>query len=318
MRRPAAALILTLALAFSGSGCDGRSGEPRHPDRDDHSVLRIVTLAPHLAELVFAVGAGDLVVGVSAYTNHPPEAAALPVVGDAFSLDQERLAMLEPDLLLVWASGTPAHVTEELRSRGYRVEVIRTRGLDDVAAALLRIGELTDRVEQAELAAGRFRAGLERLSARHRDARPIRVFYQVSQRPLYTVNGQHYVSQLIETCGGRNVFAGLGELAPMVSVEAVLSEDPEVMLASSDNPPDVFAVWQRWPDLAANRYGNFFFLPADQVGRATPGLLEAGERLCATLDRAREQRGDIGTELAGAAAFHFAGTRLNRSGRAFP
>lgn len=310
MRRRAAAVILSFAVALSGSGCDSRSGEQYAPHPDEGAALRIVTLAPHLAELVFAVGAGDSLVGVSAYTDYPPRAAALPVVGDAFSLDQERLALLEPDLLLAWASGTPAHVLDELRGRGYRVEAVRTRGLDDVATALLRIGELTGHREQAGRAAARFSDGLRRLASRYREAPPVSVFYQVSQQPLYTINGEHYVSELIETCGGRNVFADLGDLAPMVSVEGVLARNPEVMLASSDNPPDVFAVWQRWPELAASRYANFFFLPADEIGRATPALLDAGETLCRILEQARVHRAAAGTELAGAAAFHGVGARF--------
>ena len=304
MRRRAAAAILSVAVVFLGFGCDSRNDEPQLPTTAEPSAPRIVTLAPHLAELLYAVGAGELLVGVSAYTDRPPQAAALPVVGDAFALDQERLALLEPDLLLAWESGTPAHVVDELRARGYRVQAVRTRDLDDVSAALLAIGELTGHAAEAERAAQRFREGLRRLASRHRDARPIDVFYQVSQQPLYTINGEHYVSQLVETCGGRNIFASLSELAPMVSVEAVIVRDPEVMLASSDNPADVFAVWRQWPDLAVNRYDNFFFLPAGQIGRATPRLLEAGETLCRVLERAREHRAAAGTELGGAAAFH--------------
>ncbi|HET6629101.1 MAG TPA: helical backbone metal receptor [Woeseiaceae bacterium] len=303
MRRRAAAIPI-LAAAVLCSGCGNPSGAPRHPGGEPPSARRIVTLAPHLAELVFAVGAGDRLVGVSAYTDRPQAAAALPVVGDAFSLDQERLALLEPDLLLAWESGTPAHVVDELRGRGYRVASIRTRGLGDVAAALERIGALTGQREQASRAAAGFRAGLERLAARYGGAPPISVFYQVSQQPLYTINGEHYVSELVETCGGRNVFAEIGELAPMVSVEAVLARNPEVMLASSDSPPDAFAVWQRWPDLAANRFDNYFRLPANEIGRATPRLLKAGETLCRVLERAREHRAAAGAELESSPAFH--------------
>ncbi|MDH3410224.1 MAG: cobalamin-binding protein, partial [Gammaproteobacteria bacterium] len=92
---------------------------------------------------MFAAGAGDTLVGVSAYSDYPDEAKQLPIIGDAFVVDQEQLAVLQPDLLLVWQSGTPEHVVDELRGAGYRVEVIRTRTLADVAAAIRRIGDLT-------------------------------------------------------------------------------------------------------------------------------------------------------------------------------
>lgn len=289
MRRGPGALLLTLCFLAFASACRP-SAEPPKEAGAAAPELRIVTLAPHLAEIAFAVGAGESVVGVSSWTDRPPEAAALPVVSDAFTVDQERIAMLQPDLLLAWGGGMPGHVIEELRARGFRVETIETRGLDDVAAAIERIGVLTGHAREGRRVAETFRAGLARLAAQYRDEPPIDVFFQVSQEPLYTVSGDHYMSELIETCGGHNVFGDLGRLAPMVDVEAVLARNPEVMLASEDNPPDVFEVWKRWPELAANRYGNYFFLPAGDIGRAGPRLVAAGENLCAVLGRARARR----------------------------
>jgi iron complex transport system substrate-binding protein len=265
-------------------------GELEQADVSHTVATRIVTLAPNLTELVFDAGAGASLVGVSAYSDYPVEALSLPLVGDAFMIDQEQLALLQPDLLLVWQSGTPVHVVDQLARAGYRVEVIRTRSLDDIATALVRIGELTGHVEQAAQAAKSYREGLQSLADRYRSDDSLRVFYQISKRPLYTVNGEHYVSELIETCGGTNVFAGLGDLAPTVDVEAVVELDPEVMLASTDAGEDAFTVWGRWPHVAANRYGNHFLMPADEVGRATTRLIVAGEALCAALQTARERK----------------------------
>jgi len=279
-------------LAATQSGCGPAPGDAErhgneHPPPEE---LRIVSLAPHLAELVFAVGAGDLLVGVTAFTDYPDAAAALPLVGDAFSLDQEQLALLKPDLLLAWKNGTAVHVVDELEKRGYRVESIETRGVADVAFALEEIGRLTGHENAALEAAAQFRHGMQELAGRYRDSEDISVFYQVSNRPLYTINGDHYVSELIEICGGRNIFDDLNSLAPLVDVEAVLARHPEAMLASDDSGPDAFSVWQRWPELAANRYGNYFFLPANEIGRAAPRLLQAGESLCKALDEARRNR----------------------------
>jgi iron complex transport system substrate-binding protein len=248
--------------------------EPASDTGQDGSSARIVTLAPNLAELVFAVGAGDQLVGVSAWSDYPRAVLELPEVGDAFVVDQEQLAFLNPDLLLVWESGTPLHTVEELRKRGYRVESVRTRGLDDVAAALRRVGELTGRQEQADAAAEEFTAGLQSLREQYVDQPPIDVFYQVSARPLYTVNREHYVSGLIDICGGRNIFDDLDDLAP----------------ASTDAGDDAFALWDRWPSLAAIKHGNQFLLPADEIGRATPRLLIAGNAICLALSQARANR----------------------------
>jgi iron complex transport system substrate-binding protein len=263
------------------------------------SYPRIVTLAPNLAELVFTAGAGDALVGVSAFSDYPPAVEALPLVGDAFMIDQERLALLRPELLLAWESGTPAYVVDELRQAGYEVEVIKTRSLGDISAALVRIGELAGTVQHAREVAADFAASLQELGDLNDAAEPIRVFYQVSDRPLYTVGREHYVSELIELCGGRNVFADVGELAPSIDVEAVVERDPEVMLASDDAGDDAFGEWDRWPSIAANRYGNRFLLPADELSRPTTRVLVAGEAVCDALASARARRAGMGAASNG-------------------
>jgi len=251
---------------------------------------RIVSLAPNLTELVYTVGAGGQLVGVSAWSDYPRAVLDLPVVGDAFTVDQEQLALAKPDLLLVWESGTPTHVVDELREIGYNVVSIRTRELDDVAEALLQIGELTGHVDKAAKAAAMYRGELQSLRDRYQSLPPIRVFYQVAARPLYTINNEHYISELISICGGDNIFKDLGELAPTVDVEAVVDRDPEVMLASTDAGDDAFVEWERWPDMAANKSGNWFLLPADEIGRATTRVIVAGNAMCVALQQARINR----------------------------
>jgi iron complex transport system substrate-binding protein len=255
---------------------------------------RIVTLAPNLTELVFAAGAGENLVGVSAYSDYPPEVTELPVVGDAFTIDQERLALLKPDLLLAWQSGTPAHIVDELRQAGYVVETIRTQKLGDISAAMRRIGSLTGQQYHAKGAADEFDSGLKLLGQQHAGAERIRVFYQVSKRPLYTVSEGHFVSELIALCGGDNVFADLEGLAPGIDVEAVIDRDPEVMLAATDAGADAFSEWDRWPNVASSRYGNRFLVPADEISRPTPRVLTAGAAICDALQSAREQRASFG------------------------
>jgi iron complex transport system substrate-binding protein len=278
-------LIATLPIQYA---CDDPDVAQSDASPQRHS--RIVTLAPSLAELVFAAGAGEFLVGVSAYSDFPPQVEALPLVGDAFTIDQEQLALLQPDLLLVWKSGTPEHIVDELRIAGYAVETIRTQMLADIPAALIRIGELTGRDERAEQVAAEFNADMQALAQKFAGSEPIRVFYQVSQRPLYTVSSAHYASELIALCGGSNVFSDLDELAPAIDVEAVIDRDPEAMLAGRDSGDDAFSEWSRWPRIAANRYDNHFLLPGDELGRPTPRVLAAGVAICEALQTARERR----------------------------
>jgi iron complex transport system substrate-binding protein len=270
--------------------CIGGCSTETDPPAATASHARIATLAPHLTELVFAAGAGDRLVGVSAYSDYPAAALELPLIGDAFAVDHEQLAMLEPNLLLAWQGGTPAHVVDELRRLGYAVEVIQIRKLTDVAGALRRIGELTDSADEANDVALKYMHGLQAFEQRYADADDVRVFYQVDKRPLYTINDRHYVSELIDLCGGSNVFSDLDGLAPTVSVEAVVERDPEAMFASSDAGDGAFDQWNRWPRIAANRYKNHFLMPADEIGRATPRLLIAAKAVCDALQVARANR----------------------------
>jgi len=277
---------LILFAPFFLSGCSTETDPPTPTATHD----RVATLAPHLTELVFAAGAGHKLVGVSAYSDYPAAALELPLIGDAFAVDHEQLVILEPDLLLAWQGGTPAHVVDELRRLGYNVEVIRISTLADVAGALRRIGELTNSVNKANDVALKYTEGLRAFEQRYADAEDLRVFYQVDKRPLYTINQQHYVSELIDLCGGSNVFSDLDGLAPIVSVEAVVERDPEAMFASSDAADGAFDEWDRWPHIAANRYKNRFLMPADEIGRATPRLLIAAKAVCDALQVARANR----------------------------
>ena len=288
------AALLAVAMAFvvaSGVGASDREPSPE-------VAQRVVTLSPHLAELVFAVGAGDSLVGVSAYSDYPEDVSALPQVGDAFMVDQERLALLEPDLILAWDSGTPAATVDALRKQGYVVERIRTRTLADIAAAIDTIGRRTGREQAASAVRAQFESQLAELAPADEGSAPIRVFYQIAERPLYTVSGNHYASELIDRCGGRNIFADLGDLAPMVSEEAVLARDPEVIIAGGDESAigSLFDHWRRWEGLAATRLDNYYVVNADLLGRPSDRLALAGVEICAQLSRAIARREHMASE----------------------
>lgn len=280
-------LLLTWLLC----GCEARVSGSDMENAGQES-LRIVSLAPNLTELVYAAGAGDQLVGVSEYSNYPQAAAALPRIGDAFRVDLEQLALLKPDLLLSWASGTPQHTVDELRQLGYRIEPVRTESLEDVGKALVYIGQLVGKEEVAARQARSLRAGLESMRSRYAQRAAIRVFYQISERPLYTVSGRHYISELITLCGGENIFADLEHLAPSVDPEAVIDKRPEVILAAGSDAKQLALAWANWPQMAANRYANTFVIDADLIGRATPRLLEGGQRICDALEAGRRNRSE--------------------------
>lgn len=247
---------------------------------------RVVALAPHLAELAWAAGAGDLLVGAVAWSDYPPPVRALPRVGDAFSIDDERVAALAPDLVLAWSGGTPPAVIERLRGRGFRVEALASGGLEDVADHLRAIGRWTGRDAIAQAAADEFLAGLGALARAREGREPVRVFYQISADPLYTVGGDQVITRILELCGGRNIFADLESLAAVVDVEAVVARDPQVILAAA-GAGEGLARWHAWKGLAAVRHGNLFRVDGDLVSRPSPRLLEGARAVCGHLDSAR-------------------------------
>ena len=199
---------IVISLFFLTLGCSVEDFDAI-PDQDGSSP-RIITLAPHLAELIDLIGAKETLVGVSTYTNVLSEdGAKLPYVGDAFLLDLERIAFLNPTIILAWQAGTPNHIVEELQNLGYRVEKIKTNSLNDIETAVTQVGKLTGYSISAEKIASEYHKDLQRLSSDYSKKESIRVFYQVSERPLHTVNKKHYVTELIELCGGDNIFNDL-------------------------------------------------------------------------------------------------------------
>lgn len=251
---------------------------------------RIVALAPHAVEMLYAAGAEDSLVGAVEHSDWPAEAQQLPRVGDYKSIDYERLLALNPDLVIAWESGNGPRMIERLRELGLRVYVSEPRAIEDIPRALERLGRLAGSSEQAERAAARFRRRLSALRERYAERPPVSTFYQVWNEPLVTINGEHLISQVIELCGGRNVFAGLASLAPAIGVEAVLQRDPEAIIASGmgEERPEWLDGWQRWPGLTAVREDNLYFVPPYLIQRHSPRILDGAELVCEHLQEARQ------------------------------
>ncbi len=249
---------------------------------------RIISLAPHATELLFAAGAGARVVGVSAYSNFPAEASRLPSVGDAMRADMERIIALKPDLIVGWKSGNNPAQLERLRALGLPVFDSEPRQFDDIASSLERLGALAGTVE-GRAAAARFRADLRALRERYSARKPVRVFYQIWPSPLMTLNDAHIVSEAIRLCGGVNLFGKLAPLVPTVSREAVLKADPEAIFVS-DEDAQAFGRWRGYGNLTAVRNDSLFRIDGGVMNRAGPRMLGATALLCEQIDAARRKQ----------------------------
>ena len=243
---------------------------------------RIVALAPNLAELTYDAGAGAALAGVVRGSDYPASVARLPTVGDAAGIDLERVLALRPDLVLAWLSGNRASDLERLERLGIPVFGSEPQRLRDVPATLRRLGELAGTQAPAERAALAFEAGLARHSARTQFP-AVPVFVQIWDAPLMTVNERHLISDMLSTCGGRNVFADLPTLAGSVSLEAVLAADPAVIIVATGPGQDPTAAWRRLPRLRAVQAGRVYPIDPDLISRATPRILDGVELVCGWL-----------------------------------
>ncbi|WP_456291075.1 cobalamin-binding protein [Paraburkholderia strydomiana] len=256
---------------------------------------RVVSLAPHVTELLYAAGGGAKIVGAVSYSDYPPQAQQLPRVGDNKSLDLERIVALKPDLIVVWRHGNAQRQLDRLRELHIPLFFSEPHHLDDVAVSLTKLGELLGTSSTADAAAAAYRRDIARLRAQYADRPVVSVFYQVWDQPLMTLNGEHMVSDVIELCGGRNVFAKLQPLVPTVSTEAVLAANPQAIVTAAPGAtkPDTalpqLGAWRAWPRLSAVANNNLFSIDGDLINRPAPRIALGAKQMCEDLDLARSR-----------------------------
>lgn len=251
---------------------------------------RIVSIAPHLTELLFAAGAGAKVVAVSAYSDYPEAAQRLPRIGDAVLLDLERIVALKPDLVVVWSNGSSPQQLQRLRAAGLPVFSSAGRDLAHIATTLRMLGRLAGTEAAAEARAAAFERQLAELRAAYAHRTPLTVFYQVWHQPLMTVNGAHPISEALAICGARNPFAALPQLVPQVSAEAVVAARPQAIVTGRLDPtlPDQLDAWRALKAMAGTA---LLTVNPDRMHRATDRMADGVRELCLTLDAQRMPTG---------------------------
>lgn len=287
--------ILLVAMAAGGKAAaapivveDGTGATVRL----ERPARRIIALAPHVVENLYAVGAGAQLVGAVEYSDYPPAASSLLRVGSYNRFDVERILALEPDLVVGWESGNNRAQLSQLQEMGVTLYRSQPDTIDDVAAELAILGRLSGHPEIGERAAADFRGRAATLRARFSAKAKVPVFYQIWDKPLMTIGRRQIIGDIIELCGGVNVFRRLEPMAPQVSVEAVLEANAEVFVAGGMGQVrrDWLESWRPWKQLIAVQRDNLFFVPADWMQRHTPRLLDGAEMLCADLEVARGRR----------------------------
>jgi iron complex transport system substrate-binding protein len=295
-RTLAGCALAVLSFLPPGAFCATASATITVVDDAQRSVIlpaparRIVSLAPHATEMLFAAGAGASIVGVTQFSDYPIEAKRIPSVGSGVSLDLERIIALKPDLVVGWNNGTAATQLARLEPLGIPVYKSEPYDFAAIALSLERLAHLAGTDATGRAAADAFRARLKRLRDTYQNRRTVTVFYQIWRSPLMTLNGTHLVSSALKLCGGENIFGALPQLAPTVSIEAVLKANPEAIIASSGEQDDVLAAWRRFPTLKAVARGNLLTIDGELINRAGPRILDGTEALCKQLDAVRNKR----------------------------
>ena len=256
----------------------------------DKPATRIVSLAPHITENLFAAGIGPRVVGAVTYSDFPAEARKITLVGGYDNIDTERVLAIQPDLVIAWKEGNQFHQVERLMELGLTVFVNEPQRLEDIAADIVRFGILGGLENEARTVAEEFITQLYRLRDEYSELEKVSVFYQVWPKPLTTVTDKQIIGNVIRLCGGSNIFGGMSALTPQVGTEAVLAKNPDTIIVSGMNEarPDWLDDWKQWSFLKAARYGNLYFIDPDIIQRHTTRILLGARQLCEVLEQVRE------------------------------
>ena len=285
------------ALAMALQGAIASADPIREADDAGHLIAldapaqRIVSLAPNITELLFYIGAGAHVVGADEYSNYPDAAKAIPRLNNHATANYEAILGLAPDLVIGWQSGNGA-IPGRIRALGLPVFEIEPRRLEDIPELFVRFGRLVGREAASAGLAEAFRTRLDALREQQQGKSPVRVFYQIWNEPLMTLNDRHIVGDVIKLCGGVNVFGSAAPLVPYVSIESVLQADPEVIVASGNDAgrPPWMDMWKGWPAITAVREGHVVAIDPDLMQRHSARILDGATQLCAFLDQARAAR----------------------------
>ncbi|TDX97895.1 cobalamin-binding protein [Thiohalophilus thiocyanatoxydans] len=281
---------LCLLVGFVSAGTRSVTDYTGQQVRLEQPAQRIVSLAPHVTELLFSIGAGERLVGAVNYSDYPEAAESIPRVGGYNALDLERIVTLKPDLVVGWESGNNPADLEKLRRFDLPLFINEPRRLMDIPETLRRLAVLTGTEQQAETVIADFKEKLKRLE-RFSERQPVDVFYQIWDRPLMTVNNEHLIGDVIRLCGGRNVFGKTTSLTPQISEEAVIARAPQAIVIGGmgEQHAEWLERWRRWQQMPAVRHDHLFMINPDHLQRHTVRILQGAETLCRQLEQVRSR-----------------------------
>jgi iron complex transport system substrate-binding protein len=294
----ASQLLLGISVGFSSNDSFAKPEGSPPPQLKSHS-QRIITLAPHLSELVDAAGGAERLVSVSAFSNLPESVKQLPITSDARSIDLEKMKSLRPDLIIYWRGGTSESQIQSIKktfNKDVQFIAVEPKKLTDIATDIEKIGKVLGTEQIAKKNADALRLKIAELNTKQQSAnqkniskRKVKVFYQVWAQPLMTLNQDHIIGDIIQRCGGEQLFANKKVLVPTVSREAVIKANPEIIFTAVDSTKmkTDWSMWSSFPQLAATKNKAFIDLDGDIISRPSPRIMQGAEKICAEINKVR-------------------------------
>ena len=251
---------------------------------------KIISLAPHLTELLFAIDAGSRLVGTVEHSDYPLAANQIRRIGGYHAIDLESIIALQPDLIIAWKIGNNPVQIEKLQSLGIPVFINEPRHIEDIPDTVRRLAVLTGKNKQAKVFIGEFEQQHAILKKRFAGRRPVKLFYEIWHQPLMTINGEDLISDVIRLCGAVNVFSDVPASAPTVSVESVLQTLPDIIVIGGmrEARRDWLTAWQPWSHLPAVANEQLYFIDPDLMQRHGSRILQGAEQLCQYVEQARK------------------------------
>jgi len=244
---------------------------------------RIISLAPDITELLFAAGLGDKIVGVMAYSDYPVAAKKIPIVAAFDHIDAEKILSLKPTIIVVPKIRS---LEKQLSVLSLPIIYIELNHLTDIPKNLIKLGNLFGSQNIAFSNAKKFEKNYFALLVKYKNVKKIKVFYQIWSKPLLTITKNNWINDVIELCGGQNIFVNLSGSAPEISFESVVLKQPEVIL-SSNSKLDWQNDWRAWTQIPAVKHHHLFTINSDQIERASPRVLVGARQICRILAGAR-------------------------------
>lgn len=249
----------------------------------DKPATRIVSLTPHITEILFSIGAGDLIVGTVKQSNYPKEVINIPKIGSYTSFDIERILELHPDLVIA-SKDNPRSLVDTLSRFNIPVYIVDIRHLEEISKSMKKISRLVNNNKQSVSSVSFLSKKIDLLRGRYMKKKKVKVFFQIWEGPLVTTNGKSVINDVIELCGGENIFKDLLVNYPTINEEDVLNKNPEIIITSR---PNSLKHWNKWPKLRAVRNHHVYFLSPDEIQRYSPRILQGAKKICRFLEKSR-------------------------------